>query len=82
VRDLVEYYRQELKQKLLEPYTERAITISPDFWSDPYKQTSYLGLNASIVDADYQLISIDLFCRSFTGVKSAEAILTVRQFSL
>jgi len=66
-----------MKQILIEPLKERAVTICPDFWSDPYKNISYLGLNVSFVDANYKSYSIDLFCRPFVGVKSSEQLLKV-----
>lgn len=66
-----------MKQLLIEPLQARAVTICPDFWSDPYRNISYLGLNVSFVDADYKLFSVDLFCRPFVGVKSSDLLLKV-----
>jgi hypothetical protein len=75
VYDLADSYRQFMKEKLAEPIAARAVTICPDFWSDPYRNISYLGLNISFVDAEYKSYSIDLFCRPFAGIKSSEMVL-------
>lgn len=66
-----------MKQLLIEPLKARAVTICPDFWSDPYRNISYLGLSVSFVDADFKSFSVDLFCRPFVGVKSSELLLKV-----
>jgi hypothetical protein len=79
VYDLADSYRQFMKEKLAEPIAARAVTICPDFWSDPYRNISYLGLNISFVDAEYKSYSIDLFCRPFAGIKSSEMVLKVSQ---
>jgi hypothetical protein len=50
IYDLADSYRECIKQNLREPLQHRAVTICPDFWSDPYKNISYLGLNVSFVD--------------------------------
>ncbi|CAF2648409.1 unnamed protein product [Rotaria sp. Silwood2] len=74
INDIAATYREHMKQKLIEPLKYRAITICPDFWTDTYKNISYLGLNLTYVDAHYQFFSIDLFCRPFMGVKSGDLI--------
>jgi hypothetical protein len=54
------------------------LSISPDFWCDKYKQISYLGVTAVIVDEDYKFYTLDLFCKQFQGgEKTAENILIV-----
>jgi hypothetical protein len=50
IYDLADSYRECIKQRLREPLQHRAVTICPAFWSDPYKNISYLGLNVSFVD--------------------------------
>jgi len=77
IYDLADSYRECIKQKLGEPLQRRAVTICPDFWSDPYKNISYLGLNVSFVDAHHQYFSIDLFCRPYFGTKSADLVVQV-----
>ncbi|CAF2076585.1 unnamed protein product, partial [Rotaria magnacalcarata] len=79
IYDLADSYRQRMKQILSEPLKARAVTICPDFWSDCYKNISYLGLNITFVDVDYKMFSIDLFCRPFFGVKTSTSILKVLQ---
>ncbi len=66
-----------MKQLLIEPLKARAVTICPDFWSDPYGNISYLGSNVSFVDANYKSFSVNLSCRPFVGVKSSELLLKV-----
>jgi hypothetical protein len=77
IYDLADSYRECIKQKLREPLQHRAVTICPDFWSDPYKNISYLGLNVSFVDVHHQFFSIDLFCRPYFGIKSADLVVKV-----
>ncbi|CAF4252651.1 unnamed protein product [Rotaria sp. Silwood2] len=54
IYDLADSYRECIKQKLIEPLQQRAVTISSDFWSGTYKNILYLGLNVSFVDANHQ----------------------------
>ncbi|CAF4875369.1 unnamed protein product [Rotaria socialis] len=75
VYDLGDSYRQYIKQILIEPLKARAVTICPDFWSDCYKNISYLGLSITFVDVNYKMFSIDLFCRPFVGVKKHDLLL-------
>ncbi|CAF4286374.1 unnamed protein product [Rotaria sp. Silwood2] len=79
--------REKIKQKLIEPLKQRAVTICPDFWTDKYKNISYLGLNLTYVDAYHQFFSIDLFCRPYLGIKSGDLIVKdlethLRQFGI
>lgn len=77
IYDLADSYRQSIREQLIEPLKEHAVTICPDFWCDPYKSISYLGLNVCFIDADYRYVSIDLFCRPFFGIKSSEQVIKV-----
>ncbi|CAF2710518.1 unnamed protein product [Rotaria sp. Silwood2] len=79
ISDLAESYRQRIKQILIEPLKARAVTICPDFWSDCYKNISYLGLNITFVDANHKMFSIDLFCRPFYGNKTSASVIKVLQ---
>ncbi|CAF4699183.1 unnamed protein product, partial [Rotaria sp. Silwood2] len=54
IYDVADSYRECIKQKLIEPLQQRAVTIPSDFWSGTYKNISYLGLNVSFVDANHQ----------------------------
>ena len=78
VYDLADSYRNRLKQILTEPLQQRAVTICPDFWVDSYRNISYLGLNISFTDVNFQYFSVDLFCRAYFGVKSDDLIVKVR----
>ncbi|CAF4793878.1 unnamed protein product [Rotaria sp. Silwood1] len=82
IYNLADSYRERIKQILIEPLQQRAVTISPDFWLDPYKNISYLGLNVSFVDANHRYFSIDLFCRAYFGVKSGDLIVKSLQTHL
>ena len=77
VNELAASYRQMIKEKLIEPLKAQSVTICPDFWSDPYKNISYLGLHVTFVDSQHQFYSIDLFCRPFIGVKSGDCVIKV-----
>jgi len=77
IYDLADSYRECIKQKLREPLQHHAVTIRPDFWSDPYKNISYLGLNVCFVDVHHQFFSIDLFCRPYFGIKSSDLVVKV-----
>jgi len=44
------------------------LAISPDLWSDKFKQNSYLGLTAHYVDDYHVLRSIDLSCEPYNEI--------------
>ncbi|CAF4106232.1 unnamed protein product, partial [Rotaria sordida] len=72
--------RERIKELLQEPYKNRCLSISPDFWSDKYKQISYLGVTAVIIDEGFKYYTIDLFCKPFQELeKTAENILIALQ---
>ncbi len=55
-----------------------ALTISPDLWSDKFKQNSYLGLTAHFVDDNHVLHVIDLCCGPYNEINErAENIVKV-----
>ncbi|CAF2132255.1 unnamed protein product [Rotaria magnacalcarata] len=68
VGSLADKYRTELREILKEPFENEAMCISPDMWSDPHKQLSYLGLSCSFVDANLNYKSVDLCCRPYYEV--------------
>ncbi|CAF1176026.1 unnamed protein product [Rotaria sordida] len=82
IYNLADSYRERINQISIEPLQQHAVTISPDFWLDPYKNISYLGLNVSFVDANHRYFSIDLFCRAYFGVKSGDLIVNSLQAHL
>ena len=54
------------------------LTISPDLWSDKFKQNSYLGLTAHFVDENHVLHEIDLCCEPYNEInKRADSVLKV-----
>lgn len=67
--------REQLSVELKIMAGQGVLSISPDLWSDKYKQNSYLGLTAHFVDEDYVLNSIDLCCEPYNEInKRAESI--------
>ena len=69
-RDLAAECRINLKEELSEPICAKAVTMALDFWSNRYNKQSFLGLNVTYVNTDYQYKVIDLLCRPFNGKKS------------
>lgn len=77
--ELARATREQVRNKLAEPLVNRAVVVSPDLWSDPYRQLPYLGISASFVDADFEYHAIDLCCYPFREFdKSSESIISVR----
>ncbi len=51
------------------------LSISPDMWSDKFKQNSYLGLTAHFVDDNHALHSFILCCEPYNEIdKHADSI--------
>ncbi|CAF0874068.1 unnamed protein product [Rotaria sordida] len=67
IYNLTDSYRERIKQILIEPLQQRAVTIR---------------LNVSFVDANHRYFSIDLFCRAYFGVKSGDLIVKSLQAHL
>jgi hypothetical protein len=65
IHKLADQSRQQIKLILQEPFQSRCLSISPYFWSDKYRQISYLGVTATFVDSNYHYYSSDVFCRPF-----------------
>ncbi|CAF4618940.1 unnamed protein product [Rotaria socialis] len=78
---LADDYRAILKNLLQEPYENGCVCISPDLWTDPYKQISYLGISISFVDKEYIYKSFDLCCEPYTQVDHTgeNILLAIRQ---
>lgn len=71
--------RQNLRAQLVRTAEEGALAISPDLWTDRFRQTSYLGMTAHFADDDCVLHSIDLCCEPYTEVnKRADSVRKVR----
>jgi hypothetical protein len=71
--------RESLGVELINACKHGALTISPDLWSDKFKQNNYLGLTAHFVDDNYVLHSIGLCCEPYNEInKRADNILKVR----
>jgi hypothetical protein len=60
--------RQRLGVKLRNAAIQGCLAISPDLWSDKFKQNSYLGLTAHCVDDYHVLRSIDLSCEPYNEI--------------
>ncbi len=60
--------RQRLGVELRNAARQGFLAISPDMWSDKFKQNSYLGLTAHYVDDHHVLHSIDLCCEPYNEI--------------
>jgi hypothetical protein len=60
--------RQHLGLQLKKAVSVGVLAISPDLWSDKFKQNSYLELTAHFVDDHHVLHSIDLCCEPYNEV--------------
>ena len=71
--------RQQLGVTLKNAAKEGVLAISPDLWSDKFKQNSYLGLTAHFVDEHFAVHSIDLCCEPYNEInKRADCVRKVR----
>jgi hypothetical protein len=76
---LADEARSNIRDLLKEPFEAGAICISPDLWSDSYKQISYLGLSATFVDKNFKYDSVELCCKPYIERdQSGEHLLAVR----
>jgi hypothetical protein len=58
------------------------LAISPDLWSDKFKQNSFLGLTAHFVDEHHVLHSIELCCEPYNEInKRAPSVRKVRKYN-
>jgi len=70
--------RNELKYMLQEAASNKALTVSPDNWTDNHRRICYMGATAHFVDENLTYQSIDLFCVEFREAKkTAENIYEV-----
>lgn len=75
--------RDQIKEVLLKAASQRALILSPDIWSDVYRQQSYLGCTAHWINDSWTLISFEIFCIPFnTPNKKAPNVRKVREGKL
>ena len=70
---LADSCRSKIRAMLKEPYEAGAVCVSPDLWSDSYKQISYLGLTASFVDDQHFYKTVELCCKPYTEIDHSAA---------
>lgn len=81
VGKLADEYRLKIRQELVEPLENQAVTVCPDLWTDSYRQISYLGISVCFTDDKYQFLTYDLCCAPFTeNDKTAPNIIVVNSF--
>ncbi|CAF4561522.1 unnamed protein product, partial [Didymodactylos carnosus] len=76
-------YREQITELIKEPVKSQSLTVSPDMWSDRYRQLSYLGVTVTFVDLHLHFRKFTLCCRSFPVelTKTGENISKVRIFT-
>ncbi|CAF3298386.1 unnamed protein product [Rotaria sp. Silwood2] len=83
LRKLAYDMRNKLKCVLLEAVANKALTISPDNWTDKYRGINYMGATAHFVDENLNYYAIDLFCVEIMDVKkTAENIYRLMESQL
>ena len=71
--------RRRLGVQLSDAAKQGSLAISPDLWTDKFKQNSYLGLTAHFIDDDHILHSIDTCCEPYHEInKPTGNVLKVR----
>ncbi|CAF4516123.1 unnamed protein product, partial [Rotaria sp. Silwood2] len=69
--------RNEVSLIIAEPLMMKAATISPDMWTDKFRNILYLGVTITFIDSDYLFRQLELFCRPYTQPdKSALSTIT------
>ncbi|CAF1672427.1 unnamed protein product [Rotaria magnacalcarata] len=66
VHSMTEQTRTRFREMLSEPLENEALTLSPDLWTDRFRQISYLGVTATLIDSLYKYHTITLCCTEFT----------------
>ena len=65
--------RNHLKYRLLEAAGSKALSISPDNWTDNHRRITYMGATAHFIDGNLTYQAVDLFCVEFMhNKKTAE----------
>lgn len=60
--------RERLSHVLKNAATNGFLSISPDLWTDKFKQNSYLGLTAHFIDQHSKLCSLDICCEPYNQI--------------
>ena len=83
ITDQAQKYREQLIELIKEPVKSQSLTLSPDMWTDRYRQLSYLGVTVTFVDLNLHFLKFTLCCRSFPIelTKTGENIAKVRIFN-
>lgn len=81
--DQAQQYREQLIELIKEPLKSHSLTLSPDMWSERYRQLSYLGVTVTFVDSNLHFRKFTLCCRSFPVelTKTGENISKVIMFN-
>ncbi|CAF2226325.1 unnamed protein product [Rotaria magnacalcarata] len=61
--------KNKLKHSLLEAAKNKALSISPDNWTDNHRSVAYMGATVHLIDEGLNYQSIDLFCVEFVEKK-------------
>ena len=80
ITDQAQEYREQLAELIKEPVNSRSLTVSPDLWSDKYRQLSYLGASVTFINSQLHFRKFTLCCRNFPAelAKTGENISKVR----
>lgn len=65
ITDQAQKYREQLAQLIKEPVNNHSLTVSPDLWSDRYRQLSYLGASVTFINSQLHFQKFALCCRNF-----------------
>ena len=60
ITELADEYRTKVRQELVEPLENQAVTICSDLWTDPYRPISYLRISVCFTNDKYQYITYHL----------------------
>ncbi|CAF3867215.1 unnamed protein product [Rotaria sordida] len=69
LRKLAYDMKNKHKCVLLEAVANKALTISPEYWTDKYGGINYIGATVHFADENLNYFSIDLFCVEIMNVK-------------
>lgn len=80
ITDQAGTYREQLAELIKEPVDNHSLTVSPDMWSDKYRQVSYLGASVTFIDSQLHFRKFTLCCRNFPVelAKTGENVSKVR----
>ncbi|CAF4249805.1 unnamed protein product [Rotaria sordida] len=71
-RKLAYDMKNKHKCVLLEAVANKALTISPEYWTDKYRGINYIGATVHFADENLNYFSIDLFCVEIINVKKMD----------